>query len=404
MRDVIIIGAGASGLTAAITAARKGAKVTIIERNAKPGKKLLLTGNGRCNYWNMDQDPNHYHTQNPELFTKMYNLSNKKVLPFFASLGIVPKEINGYCYPFSMQATSILNALITTALNLKVEIIYDTIVNNVKKEGDIFTLLTAKGNYKCQKLIIACGSKATPKTGSTGIGYDWAQQWGHTLNPVLPALGPIKGADNFYKDWAKVRCEAILTLKENGQIIKEEKGELQLTEQGISGIVSFNLSGLVAQGLAQKYREEILINFMPWFQGTNQEFKNYLTKIANTTHFNLRTILDGFLNYKIGNLILKLNKYPADVEWDDVDQDNIIEMLRAFSFTAVATGDFANAQVCWGGITLKEINPYTLESLIVKNLYFVGEILDVTGDCGGYNLGFAWMSGIIAGEGVMTNA
>lgn len=398
--QVLIVGGGATGLISAITLARKGISVTILERNNKCGKKLLITGNGRCNYWNENQSLDKYHSQNIELVQEFLNNNQDKVLKFYESIGIVSKVINGYYYPFSNQATSIVNALFTTATNLGVIFKYEEKVIDIEKKNK-FIIKTEKNIYEADKLILTTGSKAAANTGSDGSGYFLAQKLGHSIVEVLPSLVSLKGKDNFYKDWDGARCEVDLTLKENNQILKEEHGEVQLTSYGISGICVFNLSGIVAKGLNKSYKEEIEINFVPWFKQNDECFKNYLDEAAEKLKdYTLSQILEGFLNYKVVNLILKLAKVARDIKWNQVDKDLIIKYLRHFNFEVLETNDFNLAQVCSGGVALTEVNMKTLESLKVANLYLGGEILDVDGDCGGYNLGFACMCGLVIGESI----
>ena len=399
MANILVIGGGASGMVAAIQAARCGSQVTIFEKNNKCGKKLALTGNGRCNYWNDLMVLEKYHSQDMAILKEILVAKKETVLPFFASIGIIPKVINGYYYPYSLNAGSIINALLTELNNLNVEIKYEEEVKEISKK-EKFLIKTNKGLYVADKVIMATGSKAYPKTGSDGLGYEILQNLGHHIVPVLPSLVALKGQDSFYHDWAGLRCEAILSLWENAKKIKEEAGEIQLTDYGISGICTFNLSPFVTRGLKNNQKEAITINFVPWFPGNKVDFKNWLDKQAeNLPNFNLYQMLEGFLNYKLINVIFKILKLTKNVKWSRINQDKLVDLLLSFPFLVSGTKDFDSAQVCCGGIPLTEINPETFESLKVKGLYLTGEILDVDGDCGGYNLGFAWMSGLSAGEG-----
>ncbi len=396
--NVCVIGAGASGLTAAIIAARNNNNVFILERNNKSGKKILLTGNGRCNYWNENQSLDYYHSKDKAILKTIYDKQKDKVLDFFTSIGIIPKIKNGYYYPYSNQASSILSALLTEAHKLKIKIYYEQYVTDIYKKDD-FTIVCDNNTYKADKVILATGSKAYPKTGSDGNGYNIAQNLGHNLIPVLPSLCSLIGQDTYYKDWEGVRSEVVITLRQNSKIIKKEKGEIQFTKQGISGICVFNLSGQIAKGLKQGFKEEVLINFVPWCQDFTLWMKEQTKKLKNYT---LKEIMNGFLNYKLVNLIFKLAQLPENCYWDDINQNKVTDLLTDFKFVVKETNSFDNAQVCSGGVPLGELSP-TLESQKVKGLFFSGEILDVDGDCGGYNLGFAWMSGILAGESVNKN-
>ncbi len=394
--NVIIIGGGASGLTAAIACA-KHHHVKIIERNPKCGKKLLLTGNGHCNFWNEDQTIEHYHSQNKTNLQTILNQATNFVLPFFESLGIIAKKKNGYYYPMSNQAISILNALTKTAERMDVEFLTDTYVKEIQKE-EKFTIITSKKTYIADAIILATGSKACSKTGSDGNGYELAKKLGHHIIDVLPSLVQIKGTRTDYKDWEGVRTDVTLTLMEKNTIRKVETGELQCTNYGISGICVYNLSGLVAQGLHQGTEEKILINFAPWFQNDKKSFAKWLQE--QSLEKPISDVLDGFLNYKLGNYLQKIANIKKDTKKEQINFYDLASLILEFPFEVKETNGFENAQVCSGGIPLDEINPETMESKIVKNLYLVGELLDVNGDCGGYNLGFAWMSGLIAGSKV----
>ena len=398
--NIFIIGGGASGLIAAIKASKNGNKVTILEKNTKCGKKLLLTGNGRCNFWNSDINVNAYQTSNKDLLAKILAKKQDEVLDFFKAIGIVPKVINGYYYPYSNQATSILNALVNKCLKLKVHIKYEEEVLKIIKK-DKFYIYTSNNVYQADKVILATGGKSYPKTGSDGKGYELASSFGHQIKKVLPALVQLRGKENFYKELKGVRCEAILTLLENNKEIKSEQGEVLFTDYGISGICTFNLSSLVARGLDNNYQEEILINFVPWFKGSDNDFQKWLDEQdKKLLNYSLGEILEGFLNYKIINCLLKLIKVDYASKWQDVSKEKIVKLLRHFPLKIIGTNSFKEAEVSSGGVPLEEINVETMESLLVENLYLIGEILDVDGICGGYNLGFAWISGILAGEGV----
>ncbi len=395
---VLVVGAGASGLVCAIKLKERGIDVTIIEKNSKLGKKLLLTGNGRCNYWNEVQSSDKYYSSDRDILKQIINSKKEQVLPFFDNLGIIPKVINGYYYPYSNQATTIVKALENKLVKLKINVIYDEEVLDIAKEQK-FIVKTSKNTYIYDKVVLAMGGKANPKTGSDGLGYKLATNLGHTIRQVVPALVYIEGKDNYYQDWDGVRSEAILTLVENEKIIKQEKGEVQFTKLGISGICTFNLSGDVALGLASGKKEEIYLNLVPWFQGSKKDFKEFLNKQSKKLkNYTIGEILEGFLNKKLVNLILKLTKIKYDQKWEEINKDLIIEYLVNFKFNIKETGDFVNAQVCLGGVSLMEIDSNTLESKLVKGLYFTGEILDAHGVCGGYNLGLAWMTGLIVGD------
>ena len=399
MENILIIGAGPAGLTAAIVAARNGKKVTIIERNSKCGKKLLLTGNGKCNFWNKEQNITHYHSSSPLIKNFITEKRQHSVLSFFDSLGIVYKEKNNYYYPFTNQALTIYNALLLECQKLGIKIINDITVEKIIKE-DCFIINPEKENIKAKTIIIAAGSKAMSKTGSDGLGYTLAKSLGHTIIKPLPSLVQLKGEESYFKNWSGIRSHVLASLYIDNTLIKKEEGEVQLTNYGLSGICIFNLSGLAAKALDKNKKVEISLNFMSFTQNYKDFLKDLNKKSSNKT---INELLEGFLNYKLIDIILKKANIKRNLKLNtlsEIELNKLIENLTNFKIKITNTNTLEHAQVCSGGIPLEEINNETLESLKVKNLYFVGEIIDIDGDCGGYNLGWAWMSGIVAGKTV----
>ena len=396
--EIIIVGGGASGMAAAISAAKnKNNKVTILERNPACGKKILATGNGKCNYYNSDQNLNHYHSKNNELIKEIINEENiKQVQDLFTSLGIVPKIKNGYYYPFSNQATTIKNALLYELQKQKVIIEENTLVEKIEKKNNKFIIKTTKKEYTADKVIIATGSKASPKTGSDGVGYKILKDFNHTIINVLPALVQLKTKGNFLKEWTGIRTDVKVSLYEDNKFIKEESGEIQLTNYGVSGICIFNLSRFIARGLNENKQEQVKINFLP--------FTNDASKLLNDLSVPTKpisVILEGILNNKLVTVILNKSSINQNKNYSELSKkelSTLIENLTNFTLDIYATNSFEECQVCSGGIPLTEINLKNMESKIVSNLHIVGELLDVDGDCGGYNLTFAWITGLLAGK------
>lgn len=398
MKEVVVIGGGASGLTAAITAARNGKKVTILERNNKCGKKILITGNGRCNFWNEDNDISHFHSSTPFLIKNFITEERKQsILKFFDSLGIISKAKNGYYYPFSNQAFTVQNALLLECNKLGIEIINDITVEKIIKK-DCFIINPNKENIKAKNIIISAGSKAAPKTGSDGLGYTLAKAFNHSIITPLPSLVQLKGNEKFFKNWSGIRTDVKVSLFINNTFIKSETGEIQLTDYGVSGICIFNISGEASKALNKNKNVTIKINFMPF-----EDPKNKLKTLNKNTHKKIGELLEGIIHYKLVDIILKKSNIQRNLLLDNLSSkefDTLINNLTSFELKITSTHTFDHAQVCCGGIPLNEINENTLESLKVKKLYFTGEIIDIDGDCGGYNLGWAWISGIIAGKNV----
>ncbi len=400
MRQIFIIGGGPAGLTCAIHAKNKKNRVVILEKNPKPLKKLLVTGNGKCNYFNENFSSSHYHSENMPLvhsFIKEQNLQD--VRDFFDSLGIVPKIRNGYYYPFSNQATTIQNVLIEEALSRGVEILCHQCVTSVTKKKNQFHILCGEEEYFADAVVLATGSCAAPKTGSDGFGYSVLKEFGHTLIKPLPALVPLLADHPFLKDWDGVRTDVVLALFEDDKFVSSEEGEAQLTSYGISGICSFHLSHFIVRGLEKGMKEEIHINFVPFI---TQSITPWMDQYAKKhSHKTIQKLLEGFLNYKIVSVILKTISMDGNRYYQDLSNDEKLELcqyLRGFPLTIVGTKDFESCQVCNGGVKLKEIDMKTMESKIVPGLYVIGELLDINGNCGGYNLTVCWISGILSGR------
>lgn len=400
MSRVIVIGGGASGLVAAIYAAQTN-DVVLLEKNSKCGKKLLITGNGKCNYWNEDFNVSHFNSSNLDLLKKIISADNKnKILRFFDEIGIVPRVKNGYYYPMSNQAISIQTALLKQAKLYKVVIKTESEVIDVKYQ-DKYQVITSDKIYECEKLIIATGSMAAPNTGSTGDGYRILSKFNHNLIKPTPALVQLISKGSFLKKWSGIRCDAGLSLYEDNCLIKQSLGEIQLTDYGISGVCTFQLSGLVSRGLSLQKKETIEINFLPWLK---KDFINYMDmRNSKVKSRMISELLDSFFNYKLVNIILELSGIKQDELWENIplEKKNKLKInVTCFKLQIVDTKGFEHSQTCTGGIPLSEINLNTMESKKSKNLFITGELLDADGQCGGYNLGFAFITGMLAGSGV----
>ena len=393
---VVIIGGGASGITSAITARRKGYDVVVLEKNSSLLKKLKITGNGHCNYYNEDQDLCHYHSDNSELISMMINSVNlENVSLFFDSIGIIPRIKNGYYYPFSNQAISVCSSLILEAQKLGVVLDTDVEVQEVKKSNR-FQVITTNGVYEADKVIVSTGGMSYQKTGSDGFGYRELKRLGHNINLLLPGLTPLIMA-NPKKEWKGIRTDVSISLLENNKLVRKESGEIQLTEDGISGICTMQLSSYISKGLYLGNDERIKINFLPFID--EDEFfvfmDNRSRKMKNRT---VMELLEGVLNYKLISVILKKEQNLIWDECNNKEREFIKKNLLSYMVEVVDTKSFNYSQVTLGGVSLLEVNLETMESKKVKDLYITGELLDITGDCGGYNLTIAWITGLIAGE------
>ena len=315
MSKVVVIGAGASGIIAALRASNNN-EVILIDGNSQCGKKLLITGNGKCNFWNEDINIKNYFTDDINKLAKVLE-KDSEVLNYLYSLGIYPKIKNGYYYPLSGLAASIREIFSKEIEKRNIKTIYNTKVLNVIKNIDKFIIETINEKVICDKVIIATGSCAFPKTGSDGFGYDLAKSFGHNINPVLPSLTSLK-TNEIVKEWAGVRTDAKISLYVNDKLIKEENGEIQLIEDGISGICTFNISGLVAKSLYNKKKVFVKINFVPEIANFYKFFDNRNKELPNRT---IEELLESILNYKLTNVILKKTKVKKGSYWNNLNEE-----------------------------------------------------------------------------------
>ena len=405
-RNVAVIGAGASGMMAAIAAAGLGARVTIYE-HGKPGKKILATGNGKCNLSNLHMTTNDFFSHYMPLVENCLDVfSVQDSIAFFEELGLCLKEKNGYLYPLSEQAVVVVKVLLCRMEQLGIRILCDESVVEVTaltktRPGEHVMVKTASGKAVYDAVILACGSKAAPKTGSDGSGYDLAVKLGHKLIPVLPSLVQLRCSDSFCKSLAGIRTDAEIHMYADGNLLCQESGELQLTDYGISGIPVFQLSGTVNRYLYQHKKANIVaeINFFP--QMNDKEYQLFVKKRKKYMQ-NVKTVEEfftGILNQKLMLLLIKLAGLTPERSIAKADKQKIQQVFalcRNLQMHIKESNGFENAQVCTGGVDLREVTPQ-LESVFAKRVFFAGELLDVDGRCGGYNLQWAWTSGWIAG-------
>lgn len=399
--DVVIVGCGASGLASAITCKRKNKnlKVVILEKNNKPGKKLLATGNGRCNLTNTNLLEENYHGSFPaeKIIEKV---SCDRLLKFFSSLGLLcKKEKGGLVYPFCKQSSAVLDVLMLECNRLNIEIIYECPVHHIKKTNSAFYVKTDAVTFECKKLIMCCGGKASPSCGGTGAGLDLVKNLGHQIVSVFPALCPIETVSKSIKNLKGVRASCEVTLYDGENKIKSEIGELQFTENALSGICIFNLSSYIEKAKKPTVR----ISLMPDYTFNEICLRLFKRKAIFANNL-IEDFLTGVFNRKISLYLLKecnikdLKKKCHTLTAKEIER--LAYLINNWYFECKKTYDFSKAQVMSGGVFGREINPVTMESKIIKNLFICGELIDINGDCGGYNLHFAFASGIIAGENI----
>lgn len=465
-RTVAVIGGGAAGMMAAIEAARAGAIVTLIEKNAQLGKKLATTGNGRCNYTNLDMGNRiggKFRGFHPEFAEAALDvLPPEAVLDWFREIGVEPRFRGSYVYPNSDQASAVVDALREELHRLSVKVHYNAEVKNVQRVDDTYFLIQCTDAVmKADRVILAAGSKAAPKTGSNGDGYFIARKLGHTIVPYVPALCGIRCAGDAFKTLAGIRTEAALELVVDGHCVDREAGELQLVDYGISGIPVFQLSRYAAYALQEGKKAAVYINFLPGFtegnvsaeaavrdwernipsgaavrdseqgssaaeasmievssaknaQNARKEVRGSATEDPKDRALQLfrerqqrlagrkmESFFTGLLHQKLGQQLLRMANVRPELpvaELSEKQLRSLASLSVRFKAECVEMNGFQQAQVVAGGVDTGEVDPRTMASRLVPDLYFAGEVLDIDGICGGYNLQWAWASGFVAGR------
>lgn len=384
MSKVIIVGGGASGLMCALNSKTNLNEVTILERNSTPGKKILMSGNGRCNFYNDDQTINRYHSES----TKINDLfvDSKRVLDFFKNLGVKYTVKNGYYYPYSNKSETINNTLINECEKKGIEIKCDYEVTSIKKENDKFII---NDEIEGDILVLSTGSMSGINYDNF-YGYDLLDSFNLNIVRPLPSLTKLVCDGSFFNKWNGIRTKAVVTSFNNDELIKEEEGEILLTDYGISGICVFNISRDIVKLLDDGKNASVKINFLEDFS-IDELFNNDLT---------IKETLDRVLDEKLVDVIL--NKYHVlgnkkYEELNNEEKNNLRHGLYAFELNVVDYKDFKSSQVTQGGLSLDELND-NFEVNSVPNLFVIGELLDIDGDCGGYNLTSAFLTALKASD------
>lgn len=401
-RTVGVIGGGAAGMMAAITAARQGASVTVLEGNDRVGKKILVTGNGKCNLGNRKLDMGEYYTEQPDRLKEwLERFGTEDTVAFFQEIGLLLKEKNGYLYPACEQASAVLDVLRFELAALGVQVITGRKVTQVLpgQKGGQITVKSGKETFRFDRVVIACGGKAAPKTGSDGSGFELAERLGHNLLPVVPALVQLRCREAYLKAVSGVRADAMVRVWADGRCIAGERGELQLTDYGISGIPVFQLSRQVNYILRRQKEVEVTVDFLPDYSQEAYEALQTGRKLLQ----NDRTVegfFTGMLSKKLMQQFVKLAGLKPGEPVETADEDamkRVYGLCREWKLHVNGHNSYDSAQVCAGGVPLDQVTE-DLESRRAAGVFFAGEILDVDGKCGGYNLQWAWCSGYLAGK------
>lgn len=369
---VLVIGGGASGMMAAIKAAECH-DVTLMDSNDKLGKKLLLTGNGKCNYWHDYLNADNYITDDDAKLNNIL-MNDNEVFDFLKAIGLYPYNKDGYIYPRSKDANSV-HTILTNRLKT-VNILFNHKCNAITKKDNKFVVSTSNGKEEFDKVIVACGGMSYPKTGSDGSMYDILKRMGHNVETLLPGLCFLKCNGSMFNKVNGVRSDGKASLYIDGNLVKEEAGEIQFTSEGLSGICIFNLSLLASKALNEEKNVKIHLNLMP-----NETFDSIMTRCAGT----VENLLESLINYKLVDSILNkvgISKSAYFSSLTDKEKKELEKNLYDLTFNVIGTGDFNKSQVTLGGIPFKEVNE-NFESNTIPGLYIVGETLNVTGICGG---------------------
>ena len=401
MKTVIVIGGGASGLVAALSAAAdKQNRVLLFERQQRLGRKLLATGNGRCNLTNTAASPAHYHGEDPAFVTEaLARFTPGDTLAFFRSLGLLTvEEYGGRVYPLSDSANSVLDVLRFAVERAGVEVHAPCCVTEVNRAGRSgFSVLCEKERFSCDALIVACGGAAGGKLGGVKDGYELLGSLGHRRTKLYPALVQLVTATDYPRALKGVRADAAVTLRRGDEILARSAGEVQFTDNGVSGPAVFDVSRAAACG---GEGVEIVFDF---FRGRDSgELMEMLrARRAALPNAEVGDLLTGMLHNRLGKMLVKAAGFHGDVPLYALSERGlsaVLDVCRGFTLPVRGTAGFDSAQVTAGGISTAQFDRRTMQSRLVPGLYACGEVLDIDGDCGGFNLQWAWSSGVAAGR------
>ena len=402
MNNIAVIGGGAAGLMAALTAAKAGASTTIYEHNKGVGKKILASGNGRCNIINTTAYVSDYFGSDPDFVAyALEKMPFAQFEQFCHSIGLLLdiKE-DGRCYPLSNEAKSVVIALEEAVKEAGVTIHTEENVTSLSKDDKHFTVTTEQTKKHYDKLLIATGSEAAPQLGATGDGYDFAKAFGHTIAPCYPSLVQLHVDSDIHHKMAGVKTVAEVTLYLNGKPEEKITGDVLFTRYGISGLAILDISQKASLALSEFQHVSVGLNLLPRYnrQALSTLLQKLLSAVPNHT---LQTAFCGILSTKIVPHLLKSSKIDATKCASSLNTKEIKKLahqIQDWRFEIIDTHGFKHAEVSGGGVSTKEVSQKNMESKLVPGLYFAGEVLDIVGKRGGYNFNFAWASGILAGK------
>ena len=391
-----IIGGGASGMTAALAAAAPGNEVLLFERQARVGRKLLATGNGRCNLTNLRAAVSGYHGDDPEFVREALSaFPVDKTLLWFRDLGLYTvAEESGRVYPYSDQANSVVDVLRFGLQKDNIQLLTGFEVTRVRKDAEGFLVESKDGKYRCDRLIVACGGLAGTKLGGSMSGYQLLRSFGHRVTRLRPALVQVKSSWSGCVSLKGVRTNCHAAIYHENVLHSQSTGELQFTEYGLSGPVMFEITRDVCQ---KSGNWTCKLDFLPLV-----EEAELLTELQRRTQRELpaEELLTGIVHNRLGKVLIKAAGVSGQTMVKELRLQQLADIcakVKAFEIPLTETLGMDSAQVTAGGVVTADFDPQTMQSKLVPGLYACGEVLDVDGDCGGYNLQWAWSSGMVAG-------
>ncbi len=398
MKKIVVIGGGAAGMAAALSASENRTnRVILLERQARVGRKLLTTGNGRCNLTNTGADLSHYHGKDTSFAgPALKSYSPELVMEKFRSMGLLCTELyGGRVYPLSDAAGSVLDVLRYSLDSSGVEVKTGERICRLKRKKDEFAIVTENEEYTADAVIVACGGKAGGKVGGVSDGYELLKLLGHSCTPLYPALVPIWTDTDFPRSLKGVRADASVYICRSGKTVCRSRGEVQFVERGVSGPAAFDVSreasvsgGDLVMDFLADYTEEDVLRMLRQRKMFSPEKET-------------GSIFAGMLHSRLGMVLVRYCAFkPSEPISCRSEQDMVMlsHASKNFCLRITGTDSFDNAQITAGGILTEEFDPQTMESRLVPNVYACGEVLDIDGDCGGYNLHWAWASGFLAGR------
>ena len=401
MYDCIVVGAGAAGMSAAIFMSRMGLNCTIIEHTSRAGSKLLQTGNGKCNLTNKSLESEYYYCEDKTFVQSILSAFDyDSLIEFFQSLGIYTYNRNGYIYPRSQTAASVRDAFLFEIQKSKVKINYDNEIKDIIKNSDSYKIILDNGyELESKTVLFAAGLCAAPKTGSDGSILKIIEKLGIHVNTPLPALVPLCSDSSCLKRISGTRIMAIARFTINGKQMIEEYGEIQFTDYGLSGIPIFQISHGVISALKKGGKCDIIID--PFYDYSEEELADVLEKIYQSKGKNdISAIYNALINANIAEVLIERANLSRNTDLSSEDFKKLSKSFKNLKFRITGHKDFDMAQVSQGGVDIKELHSLSLESKKNKGIYFAGEIIDVDGICGGYNLSWAFSSAHYACEAI----